>query len=150
MATKASVGDDVLTAALIIGGGIAAYTIYRSFQVGEQTADYVGTKIDDTQNYITSGINRITGAPKYFWDETIGQGGLGLTGGSGYDNLVARVTNSGDTRTNNRSTGGGQSGSRRRRDNTEDANRTLLGKDSDSWGYGYGPKKGFISDRLPW
>ena len=62
------IGDDVLTAALVVGGGIAAYTIYRSFQVGEQTAGYVGTKIDDTQNYITSGIGRITGAPKYFWD----------------------------------------------------------------------------------
>ena len=134
------IGDDVLTAALVVGGGIAAYTIYRSFQVGEQTAGYVGTKIDDTQNYITSGIGRITGAPKYFWDETIGQGGLGLTGGSGYDNLVARVTNTGDTRT----TGGGQYGYGRRRDNTEDANRTLLGKDPDSWGWGYGPKKGFL------
>jgi len=141
---KANISDDVITAGLIVGGGLVAYTLYKTFQAGEKTADYVGTKIDDTQNYITSGINRITGAPKYFWDETIGQGGLGLTGGSGYDNLVSRVTNSGDTRTNNRTTGGGQSGSRRRRDNTEDANRTLLGKDPDSWGWGYGPKKGFL------
>ena len=29
-------------------------------------------------------------------------------------------------------------------------NRTFLGKDPNSWGWGYGPKKGFITDKLPW
>ena len=136
------IGDDVLTAGLIVGGGIVAYTLYKSFQAGTSTAQYGATKIDDAQTYISGGVSRITGAPKYFWEETIGQGGLGLTGGSGWDNLTARVTNSGDTRTT--SSGGGQSGSRRGRDTTEDSNRTLLGKDEGSWGWGYGPRKGFL------
>ena len=136
----AKIGDDILTAGLVIGGGLVAYTLYKSFQLGEQTAEYGATKIDDAQNAAYSFGKRVTGAPEWAWRETIGQGGLGLTGGSGWDNLVSRVTNSGDTRT----TGGGQSGSGRRRDTSEDTTRSLLKKDPDSWGFGYGPKKGFL------
>tara|TARA_R100000808_G_scaffold12935_1_gene31856 strand:- start:232 stop:657 length:426 start_codon:yes stop_codon:yes gene_type:complete len=108
MATRASIGDDVITAGIIVGGGLVLYTLYRSFQVGEQTASYVGTKIDDTQDYINKQANRITGAPEWAWRETLGSGGLGLTGS-----------------------------------NKED-DRTLLGKDEGSWGWGYGPKKGWL------
>jgi hypothetical protein len=112
MATKASIGDDVITAGIVVGGGLVLYTLYRSFQVGEQTASYVGTKIDDTQDYINVQANRITGAPEWAWHETLGQGGLGLTG------------NTPET--------------------YRDDSRTLLGKDEGSWGWGYGPKKGFL------
>ena len=58
------IGDDVLTAGLIVGGGIVAYTLYKSFQAGTSTAQYGATKIDDAQTYISGGVSRITGAPK--------------------------------------------------------------------------------------
>ena len=106
------IGDDVLTAGLIVGGGLVAYTLYKSFQGAQATLAYSETKIDDAQDYLTKQTDRALGLPEYLWTESIGQGGLGLTG------------NNAETYT--------------------DANRTLLGKDEGSWGWGYGPKKGWI------
>ncbi len=68
--------------------------------------------ISHAQDYLTKQTDRALGLPEYLWTESIGQGGLGLTG------------NNAETYT--------------------DANRTLLGKDEGSWGWGYGPKKGWI------
>ena len=126
-------GDDVLTIGLVVGGGIVAYTLYKSFQVGQGIGSYGAGKIDDAQNYVTGGISRVTGAPAWAWRETIGQGGLGLTG-----NKPATRRN-----TTRWSTGGGQAGSRQR-DTTTDSNRALLRKDDNSWGWGYGPRKGWL------
>jgi hypothetical protein len=113
---KANLSDDVITAGLVIGGGLVAYTLYKSFQAGQGVASYTTTKIDDTQDYVVQNIEEAKDIPanlwKGFWHETTGQGGLGLTG------------NTAETYT--------------------DSNRTLLGKDEGSWGWGYGPKKGWL------
>ena len=118
------ISDDVLTAGLVVGGGIVAYTLYKSFQGAGTVINYGGTKIDDAQNYVVQQVEETKAVPgkiwSGFWHETTGQGGLGLTG-----NTVDSYT---------------------------DANRTLLGKDEGSWLYGYGPEKGSILPKvsLPW
>tara|TARA_R110002020_G_scaffold208032_4_gene413677 strand:+ start:508 stop:861 length:354 start_codon:yes stop_codon:yes gene_type:complete len=104
------IGDDVLTAGLVIGGAVVAYSLYKSFQGINRVGAYGAGKIDDAQNYITVGVDRVTGSPKWVW-------------GQARKYAEKKLLD--------------------RRDTSQDANRTLLGKDEGSWVWGYGPKKGF-------
>lgn len=73
---KAGLGDDVLKVGLVVIGGIAIYSLMQV----RDAASYGATKVDDTQNWLSSGWSKFWGAPKYFWDESLGQGGIRLTG----------------------------------------------------------------------
>ena len=116
------VSDALITGGIIVVGGVVLYFIAQSFSAaraaGQNVADAGGWvaegieygvgETEDAIDYATKQTERLIGAPKYIWDETLGQGGLGLTGNEPGDE------------------------------------RTLLGKDDDSWLYGYGPKKGSL------
>tara|TARA_Y100000401_G_scaffold115401_1_gene119054 strand:- start:795 stop:1208 length:414 start_codon:yes stop_codon:yes gene_type:complete len=114
------ISDALITGGVIIVGGLVLYFVAQSFSAvrsaGKTIADTGGWaaegveygvgRTEDAIDYGRKQTERITGAPKYIWDETLGQGGLGLTGNEPGDQ------------------------------------RTLLGKDDNSWLYGYGPAKG--------
>ena len=76
MAKVGEVSDDVLKTVIIVGALGFAYTLY----VARTPLQYGASKVDDTQDWLSSGWKKFWGAPKWAWDETLGQGGIRLTG----------------------------------------------------------------------
>ena len=92
------VSDDILIVGMVGIGAFAFYSVYKTgnflnrgvdvvtapveYGAGkvDDAQDYVVSKIDNAQSWLGSGWNRITGAPRFFWDESFGQGGIKLTG----------------------------------------------------------------------
>ena len=97
-----TVSDTTMNIALLGVGAITVYLVWGVFTGASRT----GTEIKNLTGWLDAGWDKVFGAPEWAWRETLGQGGLGLTGGTN--------------------------------------DRKLLGKDDDSWGWGYGPKKGWI------
>ena len=72
----AAVSDDVLKVLIVVGAGLAIY----SFMQVRDLANYGASKVDDSQNWLSTGWKKVTGAPEWAWRETLGQGGIRLTG----------------------------------------------------------------------
>ena len=73
---KASLSDDVVKIGIVVVGGLAIYSLIQV----RDLANYGSTKVDDAQSWGSKGWSKFWGAPKYFWDERFGQGGIRLTG----------------------------------------------------------------------
>jgi hypothetical protein len=74
----ADVSDDVIKVAILGVGVLAIYMIMQARDV----AGYGASKVDDTQSWLSRGWSKAWGSPNWAWRETLGTGGLGLTGGS--------------------------------------------------------------------
>ena len=72
----AALSDDVIKFGIVIGGIMVIY----SFMQVRDAASYGASKVDDTQNWFSTGWKKFWGSPEWAWRETIGQGGLRITG----------------------------------------------------------------------
>ena len=91
---------------VLLGVGLLAFTlIYTLRGTGQllkggvidpayDLAGWIGPRADATVGWFESGWGQVTGAPEWAWRETIGQGGLGLTGGHATRTRVIRRTQS--------------------------------------------------------
>ena len=72
----ADLSDDVIKVIIVVGAGLALY----SFIQVRVAASYGASKVDDTQNWFDTGWKKFWGSPEWAWRETLGQGGIRLTG----------------------------------------------------------------------
>ena len=85
--SKIGIDDNVLIAGIVGVGALAFYSIYKTgnlLQEATNTAQkpiaYAANKIDNAQDWLSTGWKKYWGAPEWAWREVIGQGGIGLTG----------------------------------------------------------------------
>ena len=92
------VSDDILIVGMVGIGAFAFYSVYKTgnflnrgvdvvtapveYGAGkvDDAQDYAVTKVDQAQSFLKSGWDRVFGAPEWAWRETLGQGGIKLTG----------------------------------------------------------------------